>query len=74
MHGWHSLQKSQLNVSDFTKSVHSLTFYDSVLVVEKRPIKEPYHEQTGHASIPGWEPPMTLRQRVMGRIRRVLGK
>jgi hypothetical protein len=74
LHGWHSVQKGLLKVSDFTKSVHSLTFYDSVLVIEKRPIKEPYHEQTGHASIPGWEPPMTIGQRIKGRIRGIFGK
>ena len=47
INAWHSTDGEQLAVSDFTRSAHSLHFYDSVLAVEKRPIEPPHHRQTG---------------------------
>jgi len=52
LHGWHSLEKGQLDVSEFTKSVDSLHYYDSVLVIEKRPIEKPFHLKTGTPAVP----------------------
>ena len=51
INAWHSLQPEKLRVSDFTKSVHSLHYYDSILVIEKRKIKKPYHLKTGSPQI-----------------------
>lgn len=56
IHGWHSLEKEQLDVSEFTKSVHSLHYYDSVLVIEKRLIEEPFHLKTGTPVVPPYRP------------------
>lgn len=56
IHGWHSLEKEKLDVSEFTKSVHALHFYDSVLVIEKRPIDEPFHLKTGTPVVPPYRP------------------
>jgi len=44
---WHSRNKAQLDVTTFTKTAHSLHYYDSVLVIEKREIVEPSHHKTG---------------------------
>lgn len=49
INAWHSREPSRLKVTPFTKSVHSLHFYDSVLVVEKRPMQEPTRERRGKA-------------------------
>jgi hypothetical protein len=40
LHAWHSLQSS-LKVNEFTKTMHSLHFYDSILIVEKRAMTPP---------------------------------
>lgn len=40
LHAWHSKQSS-LTVNEFTKSIHSLHYYDSILVVEKRKMTPP---------------------------------
>jgi hypothetical protein len=40
LHGWHSRQSS-LKVNQFTKTIHSLHYYDSILIVEKRKMTEP---------------------------------
>ncbi len=52
VNAWHSEQKSRFRVTEFTKSVHSLHYYDSVLVIEKRPIEKPSHLRTGTLTIP----------------------
>jgi 23S rRNA U2552 (ribose-2'-O)-methylase RlmE/FtsJ len=46
MNAWHS-RSERLVVTDFTRTAHSLTFYDSVLVIEKRRIEPPTHEARG---------------------------
>ena len=53
IHAWHSQSKA-FQVSDFTRSAHGLHFYDSVLVIEKRPIEAPVNSKTGTASIPDY--------------------
>jgi cephalosporin hydroxylase len=63
MHAWHAREPEKpppqpwyrkqtppmpsLSVSDFTRSTHSLHFYDSVLVIEKRPRIPPSDMMTG---------------------------
>lgn len=46
INAWHS-RSPRLTVTDFTRSAHSLHFYDSVLVIEKRPMKPPEVRKTG---------------------------
>lgn len=52
LNAWHSRQPRRLAVTDFTRTVDSLHFYDSILVIEKSPREEPTHSETGHAVIP----------------------
>jgi hypothetical protein len=56
IHAWHSREPRRLAVSAFTRSVHSLHYYDSVLVIEKRPMQAPTHERIGQSSIPDYRP------------------
>lgn len=51
LNAWHSADPSRLDVSKFTKSVHSLHFYDSMLVIEKRPMEKPVRLETGIRTI-----------------------
>lgn len=51
INAWHSHEKKNLDVSDFTKSTNSLHYYDSVLVIEKRRRFEPTHNMTGNLTI-----------------------
>lgn len=48
---WHSRDPESLKVDKFTKTTHSMHFYDSVVVVEKRPIEEPSHKQIGKPTL-----------------------
>jgi hypothetical protein len=66
LHAWHSKSR-RLAVSDFTRSVHGMHFYDSVVVIEKRPMPEPATEKTGSASIPDFH---AARPRLGKRIER----
>lgn len=51
INAWHSVQPRRLRVSDFTRSTHSLHYYDSMLVIEKRPMQPPTHSLTGSPAI-----------------------
>jgi hypothetical protein len=42
LNAWHSQQK-KLKVSTFSRSTHSMHFYDSIVVFEKRKISKPFH-------------------------------
>lgn len=64
VNAWHSEQKRRIDVSDFTKSVHSLHYYDSVLVIEKRLIEEPHYLTTGSEQIQHYIPRKTISQRI----------
>jgi hypothetical protein len=55
INAWHSKEPRRLSPSEFTRSVHSLHYYDSVLVIEKRPMTRPTHERRGHALFPDYE-------------------
>lgn len=50
LHAWHSTESGVVLPDDLTRSTYALHFYDSVLVVEKRPIEPPQHSQTGKPS------------------------
>lgn len=49
LHAFHSEQKS-FKVDEITRSVRSLNYYDSIVVLEKQPIKPPTHEMKGEAT------------------------
>jgi len=46
LNAWHSEQRS-LKVDSFTKSADSMHFYDSIVVIEKKPRKAPEVRKTG---------------------------
>jgi len=51
LHAWHSTNAAELRVEDFTRTAHSLHYYDSILVIEKHPRTKPSHHKTGVARI-----------------------
>ena len=71
INAWHSEQTDKLSVSDFTKSVHSLHYYDSILVIEKRPMVQPTHERKGQSQIADYQQPSP---KFFDRIKRKIGK
>jgi cephalosporin hydroxylase len=52
IHAWHSRNPYKFQVSEFTKTVHSLHYYDSILAIEKRPLDAPFHHKTGSPQFP----------------------
>lgn len=50
LYGWYSEEPARLGVDELTRSTFGLHFYDSVLVVEKRPIAPPQVSQRGKPS------------------------
>lgn len=49
LHVFHSKQSS-LKISSFTKSVNSIHYYDSIIVIEKKKRKKPFDGSTGKPS------------------------
>lgn len=49
IHAWHSSQRT-FKINVFTKTVHSIHYYDSVLVIQKRRIEKPYDVKSGSGS------------------------
>jgi cephalosporin hydroxylase len=72
INAWHSVQQNRLSVTDFTKSVHSLHYYDSILVIEKRPIEKPFDRKTGTQIISDLQRP--LLKRLQGRLKREIDR
>lgn len=69
VNAWHS-ETGNLPVSEFTRAAHSLHYYDSVVVIEKRSIDKPVHKRTGVAEIPDYEPPKTQMNRIYKELKR----
>lgn len=57
LNAWHSREPRRFGVSDFTRSVHSVHYYDSVVAVEKRPMVPPTHHRVGEAAFADYVPP-----------------
>jgi len=47
LNAWHSREPERFGVSDFTKTANSMHYYDSILVIEKRPMSPPIVRMTG---------------------------
>ena len=50
LYAWYSRDKEHLAVNEFTVSTFAAHFYDSILVLEKRPIDHPRASKTGKPS------------------------
>ena len=48
IHAWHT---KKIPIDDFTKSVQSIHYYDSIIVIEKRPMSAPFDIKSGLPSI-----------------------
>ena len=59
IHAWHSREPRKFKISDFTRSMYGLHFYDSVLVIEKREMTPPFDSKTGHESVKQYKFPIT---------------
>jgi hypothetical protein len=46
LHAWHSRQSS-FKIDKYTKTVHSLHYYDSITIIEKRTMKAPVSLSSG---------------------------
>ena len=51
LNAWHSKDPESFKVTDFTKTTHSMHFYDSIIVFERKIITQPYHKMTGEQTI-----------------------
>lgn len=73
LNAYHSKQRS-LKVNYFTKSVNSIHYYDSIIVIEKKEMHPPFHENTGTASFPNTFVQRSLFQKIGYKVKRNLIK
>jgi 23S rRNA U2552 (ribose-2'-O)-methylase RlmE/FtsJ len=52
LHAWHFEDAGKKDVPDLTKTTFGVHFYDSIVVLEKRPIPRPLARQIGERTIP----------------------
>lgn len=50
LNAWHSRDPAQLAADDFTRSAYAMHYYDSMLVIEKRPLQPPRKIYSGKPS------------------------
>lgn len=50
LYAWYSFEPGRFAVDELTRSTYALHFYDSVLVIEKRPMEPPQQSKTGQPS------------------------
>jgi hypothetical protein len=72
INAWHSLKKRRLAITEFTKSVHSLHYYDGMLVIHKRPMEKPYDVKTGTPQGPDFHMGKSFGQRIQGKVQQIL--
>lgn len=51
LNAWHSQDLRSLSVSEFTRTAHSMHYYNSMLVIEKRPMEEPSDRRIGERTL-----------------------
>jgi FtsJ-like methyltransferase len=75
LHAWDTREPRRFSVSEVTRSVHSVHYYNSVVVLEKRPMAAAVHKRVGVAAFPDYVPPKRgvlawIKRRVRGAKRR----
>jgi hypothetical protein len=78
LNGWYSEQPKSLDVTPFTSSVFSMTYYASLLVIEKRAVERPIEMKTGNLNIMSYRDslkrPFSLRWWTINLIEAILQK
>ena len=65
INAWHS-ETSRLSVTEFTKSVHSVHYYDGILVIERGPVEKPYNLEIGNRVVAEFRPQKRGLKRING--------
>jgi len=81
LNAYHS-EQSSLPITEFTKSVDSIHYYDSILVLEKRQKEAPFAEMSGNLKIDNYAKhgpvvrsapsSKTSRQKLQNRVNKIL--
>jgi len=75
LNAYHSTEKRH-QVNDFTKTVNSIHFYDSIIVIEKQIREKPHAEKRGYESFDNtWNPPpfsIEIRNKIYKTINQIL--
>lgn len=70
MYAWHIDNKKIVPVNSITENVNSISFYDSIVVFEKKRRKEPSHSMRGTPSIAHFTEPALKKDSLLQRIKK----
>ena len=70
MHAWHINNAKVQPVNRITENVAGIAFYDSIVVVEKKRRKEPFHSARGTPTITPSVDPTLAKETILQRIRK----
>ncbi|RPD50841.1 hypothetical protein [Paracnuella aquatica] len=71
----HINDNRKIRVDEITKNIHSIAFYDSIVVFEKKRREPPFHIQKGHDTITPMVDPTLKKETVVMKVKKkVLGK
>src|SRR5688572_29974797 len=72
MHAWHIDNPNLEPVSYLTENINSITFYDSVVVFEKKSRQEPSHSMRGMTTITPYTDPTLKKESIIMQIKKKL--
>jgi cephalosporin hydroxylase len=72
LNAWHSEQPEKLSVGDFTRTARSVTFYDSVVVIEKCPTVKSLVLARGAPAVADYHSPVGFWKSARNRIKRAI--
>jgi len=70
MHAWHINNEKVQPVNSITENIAGISFYDSIVVFEKKRRKEPSHSMRGTPTITPYVDPTLARESILQRIRK----
>ncbi|MEO7922246.1 MAG: class I SAM-dependent methyltransferase [Chitinophagaceae bacterium] len=70
MHAWHINNEKILPVSAVTENITGISFYDSIVVFEKKKRQEPSHSMRGNSTITAYMDPTLKKESLFAQIRK----
>lgn len=72
MHAWHIDNEKLVPVTDITRNISGISFYDSIVVFEKKRRNEPTHSMKGEASITPYSDPTLKKDSLLKQVKKKL--
>lgn len=65
LHQYHLIRKDDVREDDISQNIDSITFYDSMVIFNKKLRLQPFHKQIGRKTITPYEAPVEKRKKTL---------